>query len=83
MWTAHLQTDEEKQRFRNQLYGSREVLERLFKLVETKENELGAAERNQSAYENPNWAYLQAHRNGYASFAKAMKNLLTLDQQKQ
>ena len=83
MWTAHLQTDEEKQRFRNQLYGSREVLERLSKLVETKENELGAAERNQSAYENPNWAYLQAHRNGYASAMKVIKNLLTLDQQKQ
>jgi hypothetical protein len=83
IWTAHLQTEEEKLRFKNQLHGSREVFERLTQLVEQKENELGAAERNQSAYENPSWAYLQAHRNGYASAMKVIKNLLTSDQEKQ
>jgi len=82
IWTAHLQTPEEKQRFINQLRGSSEVFERLSQLIEMKQKELGAAERNISAYENPNWAYLQAHRNGYASASTVIKNLLTLDQQK-
>lgn len=81
-WTAHLQTDEEKQRFINQLRGSREVFERLTQLIEMKENELGAAERSKATYENPNWAFLQAHRNGYASASTAIKQLINLDQQK-
>ncbi len=83
IWTAHLQTPEEKQRFINQLRGSSEVFERLNSLIDMKQKELGAAERNISVYENPNWAYLQAHRNGYASASTVIKNLLNLDQQKQ
>lgn len=82
-WTAHLQTDEEKQRFINQLYGARDVLERLQHLIEMKEYDLGAAERSIKAYETPSWAFLQAHKNGYASAMKVIKNLITLDQEKQ
>jgi len=80
-WTAHLQTDEEKQRFINQLKGSREILERLQQILDVKEQELGAAERSQKAYGVPNWDYLQAHRNGYASALHSVKNLITLDQE--
>lgn len=83
IWTAHLQTPEEKQRFINQLRGSSEVLERLNQLIEMKQNELGAAERNISVYQSPNWAYLQAHRNGYSNAMSIIKNLLTSDQEKQ
>lgn len=82
IWTQHLQTEDDKQRFINQLHGAREVLDRLKFLIELKEKELAAAERNQSAYENPSWAFLQAHRNGYASAMTIIKNLLHLDHQK-
>lgn len=82
LWTAHLQTEDEKKRFANQIYGAREVLQRLCDLIEQKEDELGRAERSRDAYENPNWAYLQAHRNGCAQQLKAIKNLITLDQEK-
>lgn len=81
-WTAHLQTDDEKKRFINQMYGAREVFERLYTLIAQKEKELGMAERSKDAYENPNWAYLQAHRNGCAQQLNAIKKLVTLDHQK-
>lgn len=76
-WTAHLQTDDEKQRFINQLQGAREILERLTQLIEEKERDLGSSERTIKVYENPNWAFLQAHKNGYASAMKIIKQLLT------
>jgi len=83
IWTAHLQTEEEKTRFINQLRGSREVLDRLRQLIEMKETELGKAERNISVYDSPNWSHLQAHRNGYANAMAITKNLITQDQEKQ
>lgn len=82
IWTAHLTTEDEKKRFLNQLYGSRDVIERLRDLVETKEKELGSAERNITAYDNPNWAFQQAHRNGYSNAMSIIKNLINLDHQK-
>ncbi len=83
IWTAHLQTEDEKQRFLNQLHGSRDVTDRLKELIAAKENELGKAERNIGVYQSPNWAYSQAHRNGYASAMAVIRNLLTSDQEKQ
>lgn len=83
MWTAHLQTEEEKQRFANQIYGAREVLARLRDIIDQKEIDLAGSERSKEQYENPNWPFLQAHRNGYASMLTAVKNLLTLKDQTQ
>lgn len=82
IWTAHLQTDEDKQRFLNQLHGSRDVTDRLLDLIDAKTKELGSTERNIKVYDNPNWAYQQAHRNGYYTAMSSIKNLLTLDQEK-
>lgn len=83
VWTKNLKTEEEKQNFTNQVLGARPVLERLQKLLEEKEAELDRSERTQKAYENPNWAYLQAHRNGCASMLQSIKDLINLDQQKE
>jgi hypothetical protein len=80
-WTAHLQDPEEKQRFINQVAGSKEVLERLRDIIQVKEQELGEAERSQKAYGVPNWDYLQAHRNGYSQGLSAIKKFLTPDQE--
>lgn len=82
IWVSHLQTDEEKQRFLNQLHGSRDVIERLIDLIDTKTKDMDSAERSIKVYDSPNWAYQQAHRNGYATAMTSIKNLLTLDHQK-
>lgn len=81
-WTKNLKTPEEQDNFTNQLLGARPVLERLTDLLTEKEVELDRSERTQKAYENPNWAYLQAHRNGYAGALQAIKELINLDHQK-
>lgn len=81
-WTSHLKTEEEKQRFRNQIISARDVLDRINQiLVEDREN-LAKSEENIKSYTVPNWDYLQAHRNGMAAYMREMQTLLNLDQQK-
>ena len=82
VWTKNLKTEEERENFNNQLLGARPVLQRLNDLLVEKEAELERSERSQKAYENPNWAYLQAHRNGCASMLQSIKELTNLDQQR-
>ena len=82
VWTKNLKTEEERENFTNQLLGARPVLQRLNDLLEEKEAELERSERSQKAYENPNWAYLQAHRNGCAGMLQSIKELINLDQQR-
>lgn len=83
VWTKNLKTEEEKENFTNQLIGARPVLQRLSDLLTEKEAELDRSERSQKAYENPNWAYLQAHRNGCAGMLQSIKDLINLDQQRE
>jgi hypothetical protein len=80
-WTQNLQTEEEKERFKSALIGAEPILKRLNELLEIKERDIDRVERSQKAYENPNWAYLQAHRNGYLTAIQAIKNLVTPDQE--
>lgn len=82
VWTKNLKTPEEQENFDNQLLGARPVLQRLNDLLDEKEADLDSSERTQKAYANPNWAYLQAHRNGCASMLHAIKELINLDQQR-
>ena len=82
IWTQNLKTQEEKDDFTNQVLNARPVLERLSQILKDKEVALEGSERTQKAYENPNWAYLQAHRNGYYTALQNMTDLLNLDQQR-
>ena len=82
-WTKNLKTEEEQYNFNNMLLGARPVLERLTELLNEKEDSLGKSERTIKAYDNPNWAYQQAHKNGSAAMLAAVKELINLDQQKE
>lgn len=82
-WTQHLKTEDEIKRFASSVQGSKHVLDRLVELLQIKENDIALVERSQKAYDNPNWAYLQAHRNGYLTAIQSIKSLVNLDQQKQ
>lgn len=82
VWTKNLPTEQEKDNFNNQLLGARPVLERLQELLDEKEVELDRSERSLKAYDNPNWGYLQAHKNGCASMLQSVKELINLDQQR-
>jgi Cu2+-containing amine oxidase len=74
-WTNHLKTDEDKKSFAISVSRSKHVLNRLKSLIEQDLEATGKAEISLKAYDNLNWAYRQAHTNGYK---KALTNLLTL-----
>lgn len=80
-WTKHLKEGEEKERFKNSVLGSKIVLQRLEQLLNEIEDEQARIERNTAIYESPNWAYKQAHLNGFADCLNKVKKIITLDQE--
>lgn len=78
-WTKHLKDPEEIARFERTLWNSKPILDRLKQLVSEKEQSLDRSEASLEAYEKPNWAFIQAHKNGYRSCQEQIKALLTLD----
>jgi len=81
-WTKHLDTDKEKEAFRKQISSAKPVLDRLIDLLAERELILDRTETNPESFNNPNWAYLQAYKNGYRAALGAMYKLVNLDQQK-
>lgn len=82
-WTSHLETEEEKQRFKNQVLGSKAVLDRLAQLLAQREKDMEVIELNTTVYDRPNWDYRQAHNNGFKACLKSITVLLTTLDQKE
>lgn len=83
-WTAHLKDPEDKIELENAVRSARPVLELLAKMVEDQTSQLASTELDPKAFDNPNWAYKQAYKNGYRCSLKFLSGLLRdLDQQKQ
>lgn len=82
-WTQHLRTDEDKERFRQQVLAAKPVLERLLDLMKSEEDNLNRSETSVKTFDTPNWAYLQAFKNGYRSCLNVVKTTIDLDQQKE
>ena len=80
-WTKHLKTEEEKEKFIKSLRASRYILGRLQELLDEEKNGLESAEISPKIYETPNWAYKQAHTNGFKAALKMVSKLITLDQE--
>jgi hypothetical protein len=74
-WTKHLSTTEDKENFSRAVHRARHVLDRLQQLIQADLEATSKAELGIKAYDSPNWAYRQAHTNGYK---KALTNILTL-----
>jgi len=81
-WTKHLKDPVEVERFKTYVKSSKLAFDHLIKLLEEKEAAINSEERSLSSYDNPNWAYRQAHRNGSREMLGFLKNLVDLDQQK-
>lgn len=79
VWTRHLEDPQAKERFEQELFHSN-VVPRFLDLLDGLERELEVAERNISAYDNPNWAYRQAHCNGNRQMIAKIKTLFDFDQ---
>ena len=81
-WTSHLQTDEEKESFKKEIYSAKNVLERLTNMINEDEDLLDRSEADQRIYDVPNWDYRQAHKNGNRQYMRTIRLLTDLDQQK-
>lgn len=79
-WTKHCKTAEEAEQFKQSLKRVQWVLEHIKTIVNS--DAIEAAETSPKSYDSPNWAYRQAHANGYKQAVKDIHKLLTLDQDK-
>ena len=79
-WTKHISDDKEKEQFKNEVLGSKRVLERLSVLIDQLDYGLSEEEISPKVYDNPNWAYRQAHANGVKFALRKIKTLTDLDQ---
>ena len=79
-WTKHLKSEEEKEKFKNSVLGSKVVLERLQNILKEIETEQDQIERSPKLYDMPNWDYRQAHLNGFKDCLLKVKFLINLDQ---
>lgn len=79
-WIKHL-PEKERKDFEDVLRNSTYVLTRLQDILNTKVDTLDRKEVDLTAYENPSWAYQQAHLNGKRSgLLEALRLLEFLDQ---
>lgn len=79
-WTKQCETIEDKNRFTATVQAARPVLERAKAIMKEMEADLDGSETQTKSYDNPNWAYLQADKNGFRRCLKALDKLFTLDQ---
>lgn len=81
-WVKHCQSVEEKEQYKNSLLRAKWVLDDLSKLVNSNLVGRETAEISPKTYDSPNWAFQQAHNNGYKQALKDVINLINLDQDK-
>lgn len=79
-WTSHLFDQKDKDKFSQEVLGSRRVLERLTGIIREMETDLNRVEMNPKTYDIPNWDYRQAHNNGYRQALSIFEKVLDLDQ---
>lgn len=79
-WTKGMSA-EEAERFKNSFKSSKMVLDRLMELLIEYENKIDRDESNITVYDNPNWAFRQAHFNGDRSRLNKIKTLINPDQE--
>lgn len=80
-WTHHLKSPEEKDRFKGSVVAAKPVLDRVKEILKGMEVGLGQDEVNKAYYEQPSWAYRQAHNNGYRHCINTVLAIIDLDKQ--
>lgn len=83
VWTKNLDTQEDKDRFESTVKSAKPVLKRLTELLVEEEEAIDRSEINPDVYEAASWASKQAHKNGQRAMIRKIKNLISLDQQKE
>lgn len=76
-WTQDCKSPEEKNDRIDSLKRAKWVLDLAKTIMVT--DGIEAAELSPKSYDNPNWAYRQAHANGYKQAVRDFHKLLTID----
>jgi len=72
----------EKERFEHHVKSSKPALDRVKVLIEEQLEDTDHTETSVKQFEDPNWAYLQAYKNGFKSALKILYKFVDLDSQK-
>lgn len=75
-WFTHLSNEESRADFRRSLFSSRTVLRRLKNILEEEKRTMANAEASPKDFEDGNWAYKQAFRNGERRGLRIVEDLL-------
>lgn len=76
VWTKHLRDSQSKTDLENTIKASRTALERLYQIIDEKEDVVLRTETTISDFDQPNWANKQAFRNGQRAALKEIRELL-------
>lgn len=78
-WTKHLKTAKEIDEFEKYVRGSKVLLDRMQEILKENLSQLDSAEVKPTDFDDPNWSYKQAFRNGQRSTLKNILRLIHLD----
>jgi len=79
VWTKTAKDAEDKIQLEKSLRNSKWILEHLDEILEDMKDSLEKTELSPTSYNSPNWAYRQAHSNGFKQCLSSIRKLINLD----
>ena len=73
VWLSHIHDLQERESFKRSLLANADIWDKLKSIIEDK---LEGKEMNYRDYDNPSWAFKQAHANGYKEALIELYDLL-------
>lgn len=81
VWAKDQPDQATKTSFERQVVGAKPVLDRMKTILKEEFNSLDRSEIDIKVFEDPNWAYKQAYKNGYRAALGVITKLVDLDKQ--
>lgn len=81
-WTNHLSEPSAKEDFEKKVKSAKPVLDRLKTILYEQEDLIDRSETNIKVFDQPNWEFRQAFKNGQRAAIKSLFTLIDLDHQK-
>ncbi len=82
-WVKNIKDEQEKKDFEKSVRAQRWVLDHLHSILKDEEQSLDRSETDPKCFEDPNWAYKQAYKNGQRAVLNKVIKLIDLDHQTQ
>lgn len=80
VWTKHLEKDPKaKEKFKEYLQSNKELFNRLNEILNEIEGSLYISEISPETFKDPNWAYLQAYKNGFRAMLVKVRAIINMD----